>query len=67
MAQLLTSILEALDAARRLTITELIEQFDMGCGTMHWIWTEDLKIFEVFLSYKIDFYMIKKYQIIAKI
>ena len=54
---IVTSILEALAADRRLTIRDLIEWFDMGYGTMHRILTEDLQMSKAILSYKYNFYM----------
>ena len=51
------SIREALAAERRLTIRELIKRFDIGYGTMHRIFTGDLQISKVIISYKFDFYM----------
>ena len=56
-AMIVTSNREALAADRRLTIRDLIERFDMGYGTMHWILTEDLQMSKVILSYKFNFYM----------
>ena len=53
---IVTSILEAL-ADDTWTIRDLIERFDMGYGTMHWILTEDLQMSKAILSYKFDFYM----------
>ena len=41
-ATTVTSVREALAADRRLTIRELVEQFDMSYGTMHRVLTEDL-------------------------
>ena len=54
---IVTSIREAHAADRQLTIRELVEQFDMGYGTMHWILREDLQMLEVILSYKFNFCM----------
>ena len=54
---IVTPIREALAADRRLTIRDMIERFDMGYGTMHWILTEDLQMSKAILSYKFDFYM----------
>ena len=56
-AMIVTSIHEAHAANRRLTISELIERFDMGYGTMHRILTENLQMSNVILSYKFDFYI----------
>ena len=56
-AMIVTSKREALVADRRLTITDLIERFDMGYDTMHRILTEDLQMSKAILSYKFDFYM----------
>ena len=56
-AMIVTSMLEALAADRRLTIRDLIERIDMGYGTMHRILTEDLQMSKAILSYKFDFYM----------
>ena len=50
-ATTVTSIREALDADRRLTIRELVERFDMGYGTIHRVLTEDLQMSKVILSY----------------
>ena len=52
-----TSIREALAADRRLMIRDMIERFDMGYGTMHRTFTEDLQMSKAILSYKFDFYM----------
>ena len=38
----MTLVREALAADRRLTIRELVEQFEMSYGTMHRVLTEDL-------------------------
>ena len=46
-----TSIREALDADRRLTIRELVERFDMGYDTIYRVLTEDLQMSKVILSY----------------
>ena len=54
---IVTSSREALAADRRLTTRDLIEGFDMGCGTVHRIFTEDLQMSKAILSYKFDFYM----------
>ena len=56
-AMIVTTIREALGANKRLTIRELIKRFDMGYGTMHRIFTGDLQMSKVILSYKFDFYM----------
>ena len=56
-SMIVTSIHEALAADRRLMIRNLIERFDMGYGTMHRIFTEDLQMSKAILSYKFDFYM----------
>ena len=49
-AMIVTSIHEAHAANRRLKISELIERFDMGYGTMHRILTENLQMSNVILS-----------------
>ena len=54
---IVTSICEAHAADRQMTIRELIERFDMGYGTMHWILAEDLQMSIVILSHKFDFYI----------
>ena len=56
-AMIVTSKREVLAPERRLTITDLIERFDMGYDTMHRILTEDLQMSKAILSYKFDFYM----------
>ena len=56
-ATTVTSIREALDADRQLTIRELVERFDMGYGTIHRVLMKDLQMSKVILSYYFELHV----------